>query len=131
MCTGDPANKVDPSGNEAAGIYQDHDAGAVGRGEMRGEEFSERAQARAVEETPNRRGDGSRFQDPADKRNRVRVDRGNPDHKLPSQRSDHVVEQRNGKTVDGDGKPIEPTAENPRPTRTPEVHIPWKDWFNR
>lgn len=77
------------------------------------------------EETPNRKGEGSRFQDPADKGNRVRVDKGNPDHKLPSQRPDHVVEQRGGKTVDVNGKPIE----GAKPASTPEAHIPLKDWL--
>jgi len=77
------------------------------------------------EETPNRKGTGSRFQDPANKGNRVRVDRGNPDHRLPSQRPDHVVEQRGGKTVDVNGRPIE----GAKPASTPETHIPLKDWL--
>jgi len=78
-------------------------------------------------EKPNAKGNGSRFQDPANKGNRVRVDQGNPKHELPSQRVDHVVEQRNGRTVDIDGKPIEAG----KPASTPEAHIPLKDWLLR
>jgi RHS repeat-associated protein len=78
-------------------------------------------------ETPNKKGTGSRFEDPAaPKANRVRVDQGNPDHQLPSQRVDHVVEQRNGVTVDANGKPIEA----PKPASTPDAHIPLKEWLN-
>jgi hypothetical protein len=63
-------------------------------------------------ETPNKKGIGSRFQDPNDKGNRVRVDKGNPKHELPSQQKDHVVEQKNGKTVDKDpgGRPTSSTC---------------------
>jgi len=78
-------------------------------------------------ETPNKKGQGSRFQDPNNRGNRVRIDKGKPDHNLPSQRRDHVVEQRGGQTVDKDGKPIEA----PKPSKTPEAHIPLKDWIKR
>jgi hypothetical protein len=78
-------------------------------------------------ETPNRKGVGSRFQDPANQGNRVRVDRGNPDHDLPSQRPDHVVQQRGGQTVNAEGKPIQA----PKPASTPEAHIPLKEWLNK
>jgi hypothetical protein len=76
-------------------------------------------------ETPNKKGIGSRFQDPNNKGNRVRVDKGNPKHELPSQQKDHVVEQKNGKTVDKDGNPIDA----PQPSKTPEAHIPLVDWL--
>lgn len=76
-------------------------------------------------ETPNEKGTGSRFQDPADKGNRVRVDKGDPDHGLPSQRGDHVVEQKGGQTVDKSGTPIDA----PKPASTPEAHIPPPDWL--
>ena len=79
-------------------------------------------------ETPNKKGVGSRFEDPANpKGNRVRVDMGTPDHAYPSQRVDHVVEQRNGVAVDANGKPIISS----KPTSTPEAHIPLKTWLNK
>lgn len=78
-------------------------------------------------ETPNRKGQGSRFQDPNNRGNRVRIDKGKPDHDLPSQRKDHVVEQRDGRTIDRDGKPIEA----PKPSKTPEAHVSLKDWLKK
>jgi RHS repeat-associated protein len=83
------------------------------------------------EERPNRKGEGSRFQDPENQGNRVRVDRGNAEHELPSQQRDHVVEQQNGRIVDAEGQPIEPTQEQPRPSQTPEAHQPLEDWLRR
>jgi RHS repeat-associated protein len=80
-------------------------------------------------ETPNKKGEGRRFEDPDNKGNRVRVDKGNPDHELPSQRVDHVRVDRDGRVIGRDGKPIEPTPENPQPSKTEEAHIPWKDWI--
>jgi len=76
-------------------------------------------------ETPNRKGVGSRVQDPNNKGNRVRVDKGNPNHDLPSRRQEHVVQQVNGKTVDANGNPIIAT----QPSKTPEAHIPLVDWL--
>ena len=76
-------------------------------------------------ESPNKKGTGSRFQDPNNKGNRVRVDKGNPNHELPSQQQDHVVQQKNGKTVDKDGNPINA----PQPSKTPEAHISLVDWL--
>lgn len=76
-------------------------------------------------EEPNNKGKGSRFQDPKNAGNRVRVDKGNPKHDLPSQRPDHVVEQQGGRTVDVQGKPIEAQ----KPASTPEAHIPLRDWL--
>ena len=84
-----------------------------------------RQRLKGWKETKNRKGTGSRFQDPANKGNRVRVDKGNPKHNLRSQRKDHVVEQRGGKTVDGKGDPIQ----GPKPSKTEEAHVPLKDWL--
>jgi RHS repeat-associated protein len=79
-------------------------------------------------ESPNKKSVGSRFEDPANpKGNRVRVDMGDPNHSLPSQRVDHVVEQRNGVTVDANSKPI--TAA--KPASTPEAHVPLKTWLEK
>ncbi len=86
-----------------------------------------RRRLKGWKESPTRKGQGRRFEDPADKGNRVRVDKGNPKSELPSQRPDHVVEQRGGRTVDVNGKPIE----GPSPSKTPEAHIPLKDWLKQ
>lgn len=74
---------------------------------------------------------GSRFQDPNDQGNRVSVDKGDPNHNLPKQKVDHVVEQQNGKTVDVNGNEIKPTPEAPKPTKTPKAHIPLDEWLKR
>ena len=78
-------------------------------------------------ETPNKKGQGARFQDPNNRGNRVRIDKGKPSHELPSQRRDHVVEQRGGATIDRNGNPIEA----PKPTKTPEAHVPLKEWLKK
>lgn len=80
-------------------------------------------------EQPNSKKTGSRFQDPADKGNRVRVDKGDPNHNLPRQQVDHVVEQKGGKTIDVNGQEIKPTPSAPKPTHTPEAHIPLDEWL--
>lgn len=80
-------------------------------------------------ETPNKKGEGSRFENRDNKGDRVRVDKGDPDHSLPSQRGDHVRIDRDGKVIGRDGKPIQPTQEQPKPSKTEDAHIPWKDWF--
>ncbi|MGM8229124.1 hypothetical protein ACSV5M_21255 [Cellvibrio sp. ARAG 10.3] len=61
----------------------------------------------------------------------MRVDKGNPDHSLPRQKVDHVVEQKVGKTIDAEGKEIKPTPEALKPVKTPEAHIPLDEWLKR
>lgn len=64
----------------------------------------------------------------------VRIDRGNPNSSWPSQRVDHVRVTSGGRVIGRDGRPIEPTAQNPNPSATPEAHIPrteyqnWRTW---
>jgi RHS repeat-associated protein len=82
-------------------------------------------------EKPNKKGEGSRFEDPNDKGNRVRVDKGDPNHSQPSQRVDHVRENVGGKVVDKDGNEIKPTPEQPQPSKTEEAHIPWTEWIKK
>ena len=82
-------------------------------------------------EEPNSKKTGSRFQDPDNKGNRVRVDKGDPNHDLPRQKVDHVVEQKGGKTIDGSGQEIKPTPDAPRPTHTPEAHVPLDEWLKK
>ena len=50
--------------------------------------------------------DGMRYQDPDNKGNGVRIDKGDPNHEHASQREDHVVVNHNGKVIGRDGKPI-------------------------
>jgi hypothetical protein len=74
---------------------------------------------------PNKKGVGTRWQDPANPGNGVRVDRGDPDASLPSQRVDHVVVRRNGRILDRNGDEITQT----QPSRTSEAHIPLREWL--
>lgn len=94
-----------------------------------------RERLKGWEETPNKKQEGtnkegSRFKDPANpKGNNVRVDKGDPKANQPSQRVDHVSETREGRKIGSDGKPIEQTPENPKPSKTGESHIPLVDWL--
>lgn len=90
-----------------------------------------RAKLDGWKEEPNSKKTGSRFQDPNDRGNRVRVDKGDPNHDLPRQKVDHVVEQKGGKTIDENGEEIKPTPDAPKPTRTPEAHVPLDDWLKK
>jgi len=80
----------------------------------------------------NKKGEGVRFQDPDNPGNGVRVDRGNPDHSLPSQKVDHVVVRYGGRVLGRDGNPISGTIKE----NATQAHIPlseyqtWSTWFS-
>jgi hypothetical protein len=80
---------------------------------------------------PNQKGVGTRWEDPANPGDGVRVDEGDPNASMPSQRVDHVVVRRNGRIVDENGEVIK----DPKPSKTPEAHIPlreslrWRHWW--
>lgn len=73
---------------------------------------------------------GVRWVDPSNQGNRVRIDKGDPNHGSPSQQVDHVVVSVNGRIVDKNGNVIDA----PKPSKTEEAHIPlsvwltWKTW---
>lgn len=78
----------------------------------------------------NKKGEGARWEDPKDKGNGVRIDRGNPNVSQPTQQEDHVIVRHNGRVIGRDGKPIEGSiADNAE-----KAHIPlneyrkWKKW---
>ncbi|MFC0027954.1 RHS repeat-associated core domain-containing protein [Micromonospora chaiyaphumensis] len=73
---------------------------------------------------PNKKGVGTRWQDPKNQGNGVRIDQGNPNSPSPSQQVDHVVVRSNGKVIGRDGKPIT-GAINEDPTN---AHIPLSEW---
>jgi hypothetical protein len=77
---------------------------------------------------PNKKGTGTRWFDPEDAGNGIRIDQGNPASRYPSQRVDHVVVRSNGRVLGPDGKPITGSlAENL------QAHIPLSDrrnWTN-
>ena len=82
------------------------------------------------EAKPNRSGTGTRWQDPDNPGNGVRIDQGNPDNTQPSQQEDHVVVRHNGRVIGRDGNPIDGSiAEN-----YDQAHIPlseyetWSTW---
>ena len=72
----------------------------------------------------NQKKTGTRWEDPNNPGNGVRVDMGDPNSPNPSQRVDHVVVRQNGRVIGPDGKPISgPIAQNPN------SHIPLSDWL--
>jgi hypothetical protein len=75
---------------------------------------------------PNKKGVGTRWQDPSNPGNGVRIDKGNPKHSLPSQRVDHVVVRSNGRVIGRDGNPINDTIKN----NPEQAHIPLSEYKN-
>lgn len=80
---------------------------------------------------PNKKGVGTRWTDPDNAGNGVRVDAGNPANSQVTQQVDHVVVRYNGQVIGRDGRPITGSiANNPS-----QAHIPlsewltWKSWF--
>ncbi|WP_373700934.1 RHS repeat domain-containing protein, partial [Neisseria dentiae] len=80
--------------------------------------------------SPNKKGEGFRWQDPNNKGNGVRIDKGNPNHTHPTQQVDHVIVRSNGKVIGRDGNPISGSIkDDPQ-----NAHIPlreykkWKQW---
>jgi RHS repeat-associated protein len=74
---------------------------------------------------PNKKGVGTRWTDPSNPGNGVRIDQGNPDSPLPSQQSDHVVVRNGGRIIGPDGKPIVGSL-----SENPQAHIPLSEWLN-
>jgi len=74
--------------------------------------------------TPTKKGTGVRWQDPKNKGNGIRIDRGNPNSSSPSQRPDHVVVNSNGRVIGRDGNPIN-GAIHDDPVN---AHIPLSEW---
>ncbi|MCB0668851.1 MAG: hypothetical protein KDC80_23670 [Saprospiraceae bacterium] len=78
----------------------------------------------------NKKGVGTRWQDPKNPGNGVRIDQGNPKHSLPSQQVDHVIVRRNGQVIGRDGNPIQSSIKD----SAEQTHIPlseyqnWKSW---
>jgi RHS repeat-associated protein len=80
--------------------------------------------------SPNSKGIGTKWHDPKNQGNGVRIDKGNPNSGWPSQRVDHVVIRREGKVVGRDGRPIQGTIKD----NAENAHIPlseyegWTQW---
>ncbi|MBU2714242.1 hypothetical protein, partial [Zooshikella harenae] len=78
----------------------------------------------------NKKGVGTRWQDPDNPGNGVRIDQGNPHHSLSSQQVDHVIVRRNGQVIGRDGKQIQGSIKD----NAEQAHIPlneyqnWKSW---
>jgi len=76
-------------------------------------------------ETANKKGIGSRFGDPNDKGNGIRIDQGNVNSPQPSQQVDHVVIRSNGRVIGRNGKPINGSIkDDPN-----NAHIPLTEWM--
>jgi len=72
----------------------------------------------------NKKGVGTRYQDPANQGNGVRIDKGDPKNPQPSQQQDLVVVRRDGKVIGRDGKPIKGSVKDD----FDNAHIPYKEW---
>ncbi len=74
---------------------------------------------------------GLRWFDPDEDQNGVRIDRGNPDSRYPSQQVDHVIVNFGGRIIGRDGNPIKGSIRD----NYNDAHIPlseyrtWKHWF--
>ena len=75
---------------------------------------------------PNKKGVGTRYQDPDNPGDGVRIDQGNSNHSLPSQQVDHVVVRRNGQVIGRDGNPIRGTIKQ----NASQSHIPLSEYKN-
>jgi hypothetical protein len=82
-----------------------------------------------------RKGEGFRIKDPKNPvGNIVRIDKGNPNSRWPSQRVDHVVVHSNGRILGPDGKPLPPHStlkENPQAHIPLSEYLKWKSWNSR
>lgn len=74
---------------------------------------------------PNKKGVGTRWFDPSNPGNGVRVDQGLPGSTQLSQQVDHVVVRSGGKVIGPDGKPIVGSLSD-----NPQAHIPLADWMS-
>jgi hypothetical protein len=75
--------------------------------------------------SPNNKGIGQRWEDPANPGNGVRIDQGNPNHTLPSQQADHVIIRVDGKVIGRDGMPINGSIKE----NAEMAHIPLEEWL--
>lgn len=79
---------------------------------------------------PNKKGVGTRWQDPNNPGNGVRIDKGNPNHPLSNQQVDHVIVRKNGQIIGRDGKPIQGSIKQ----NATQAHITlkeyqgWRNW---
>jgi len=67
-------------------------------------------------QVPSKKGDGTKYVDPKNKHNDVRVQKGKPENTYPSQQKDYVTWKRNGQYMDKNGNSV--------PRESPEAHIP-------
>lgn len=74
---------------------------------------------------PNKKGVGTRWFDPSNPGNGVRIDQGLPGSPQLSQQVDHVVVRGGGKVIGPDGKPIVGSLSD-----NPQAHIPLTDWMS-
>jgi hypothetical protein len=90
------------------------------------QEAKDKIPAEWGEGEPNRKGEGQRWEDPNNKGNGVRIDKGNPDNSQPSQQVDHVVVRDNGRVIGRDGQPIKGAIKD----NGSEAHVPLSEWAN-
>jgi hypothetical protein len=74
--------------------------------------------------------DGKGWRWNPDKANSVRIEKAKPNSQYPSQQVDYVKITSGGKVIGKNGKPVNSTAEFPKPSFAPEAHIPLSNWLN-
>ncbi len=74
---------------------------------------------------PNIKGVGTRWTDPANQGNGIRIDQGNPLSTQVSQQVDHVVVRSGGEVIGRDGRPIVGSIKD----NYDMAHIPLDEWL--
>jgi hypothetical protein len=69
---------------------------------------------------PTRRGGGTRYINPANPHDQVRVMPGDPNRPHPAQQGPYVKRTKDGLTYDAEGRTVDP--------RSPKAHIPLRDF---
>jgi len=77
------------------------------------------------EGAPTRKGIGTRWQDPVNAGNGIRIDRGNPKNSQVTQQGDHVLIRYNGRVIGRNGKPLTGTIAD----EADQAHIPLQEWL--
>jgi hypothetical protein len=105
----------------------------VNRGSSWGEQASKDNQNKVPsswgDSSPTKKGEGVRWNDPSNKGNSIRIDKGNPNSPNASQKVDHVVVNSGGRVIGRNGQPINGSIKND-PVNAHIPHSEWKNWTN-
>jgi len=76
------------------------------------------------EKKPSDKGEGTKYVDPKNRGNEIRIQKGDPNSKYPNQRGDYVRWKKDGQWLDKNGKPIS----GPEARKSPDGHIPFEEF---